>query len=67
MRAFVDYKMNETRKLKLVLEGVENNVVKGDNAGYQHFLLFLGYFQKTTFSGLLKTWQGLLGKGFCKY
>ena len=27
---------------------------KGENAGYQHFLLFPQYFQKASFSGLLK-------------
>ena len=32
----------------------ENIVGKGENAGYQHFLLFLQSFQKYTFSGLLK-------------
>ena len=26
---------------KGVFEGVENNVVKGENAGYQHFLLVI--------------------------
>ena len=37
-----------------VLERVENIEGKGENAGYQHFLLFPQYFQKTSFSGSLK-------------
>ena len=28
---------------------------KGENAGYQHFLLFPQCFQKASFSGLLKS------------
>ena len=35
-------------------------VGKGENAGYQHFLLSPQYFQKASFSRLLK---GLCGKG----
>ena len=45
--------MNVTEKLKFVLGGVENIVGKGENAGYQHFLLFPQCFQKA-FSGLLQ-------------
>ena len=42
-------------KLKVFAVGmVENIVGKGENAGYQHFLLFPQCFQKATFSGLLK-------------
>ena len=33
---------------------VENTVVKGENAGYQNFLLYPQCFQKASFSGLLK-------------
>ena len=36
--------------MKSVLEMVENIVVKGENAGYQHFLLFPQYFLKALFS-----------------
>ena len=32
--------MNVTEKLNVVLGRVENIVGKGENAGYQHFLLF---------------------------
>ena len=34
----------------------ENDLGKGENAGYQHFLLFLTCFQKPSFSGSLKVW-----------
>ena len=37
-----------------LLDRVENIVEKGENAGYQHFLLFPQYFQKACFPGLLK-------------
>ena len=37
-----------------VFDRVENIVGKGENAGYQHFLLLPQYFQKLSFSGLLK-------------
>ena len=33
---------------------VENIAGKGENAGYQHFLLFPQCFQKASFSGSLK-------------
>ena len=41
-KAFADDKINVTTELKLVIFiGMEKNIVgKGQNAGYQHFLLF---------------------------
>ena len=36
------------------MEWLENIVGKGENAGYQHFLLFPQYFPKASHSGLLK-------------
>ena len=44
-----------------LLNGVENTVGKGENAGYQHFLLFL-VFSKAFFLKVGKSW-GLCGKG----
>ena len=41
---------NQAEKLKFVLGRVENIVGKGENAGYQHFLLFPQCFQKASFS-----------------
>ena len=40
LKAFRDDKTNVNRKLKFVFGRVENIVGKGENAGYQHFLLF---------------------------
>ena len=50
LRAFADNKINLTQKLQFVLGRVENIVEKGENAGYQHFLLFPHCFQKAVFS-----------------
>ena len=54
LKTFAGDKIKVTGKMKFVLEMVENIVGKGENAGYQHFLLFLQYFQKDTFSRSLK-------------
>ena len=48
VKAFADYKVTVTEKLKFVLGRLENIVGKGENAGYQHFLLFPQYFQKAS-------------------
>ena len=37
-----------------VYHGIEKIVGKGENAGYQHFLLFPQHFQKASFSGSFK-------------
>ena len=39
---------------KFAFDRVENIAGKGENAGYQHFLLFPQCFQKASFSGFLK-------------
>ena len=48
-KGFADNKINVAEKLKFVLQRVENIVGKGENAGYQHFLLSPQYFQKPSF------------------
>ena len=56
-----------TQKLKSVLERVENIVGKGENAGYQHFLLFPWCFQKFTYTASLKVaivWQSVIKDKF---
>ena len=53
-KALADDKINLTNKLKLVLGMVENILGKGENAGYQHFLLFPKCFQKPPSLGSLK-------------
>ena len=54
LKAFADDKLKVTERLKIVKGKVENIVGKGENADYQHFLLFLQYFRKASFSGSLK-------------
>ena len=59
LKAFADGKIKETEKLKFVwgISGrVENIVGKGENAGYQHFLLFPQCFKKTSITGTIKVW-----------
>ena len=46
LQAFADDKLNVTQNIKVVFLRIENIVGKEENAGYQHFLLFLQYFQK---------------------
>ena len=54
LKALADNKIKLAEKLKFVLRRVENIVGKGENAGYQHFLLFPQCFQKASISGSLK-------------
>ena len=53
-KANADDKFDVAEIMGFVFERVENIVGKGENAGYQHFLLFPQCFQKTSFPGLLK-------------
>ena len=48
-KAFADDKIILTQWLKFVLGRIENILGKGENAGYQHFLLFPQCFQKFSF------------------
>ena len=49
LKAFTDDKINVTRMIISVYVRVENIVGKGENAGYQHFLLFPQCFEKVSF------------------
>ena len=51
-KELADDKISATKELKFVLGMVENILGKGENAGYQHFLLFPKCFQKSPSSGL---------------
>ena len=53
-KAFADDKINATEKWTFVLGRAENIVGKGENAGYQHFLLFPQCFQKASDTGSLE-------------
>ena len=57
---FANEKINVTKKLKFVLGMVENIVVKGENASYQHFLLFPECFQKSFSLGVVKGRNGVV-------
>ena len=39
LKAFADNKLNVARIIISLVDRVENTVGKGENAGYQHFLL----------------------------
>ena len=47
LKEFADDKIKVTQKLKIVLGRKENIVEKGENAGYQYFLLSPQCFQMT--------------------
>ena len=46
LKTFADDKMNFAKVMIYVFDRTENNVGKGENAGYQHFPLFPQCFQK---------------------
>ena len=48
-KAKADDKINVTQNLNFGLGKVENILGNGENAGYQHFLLFPKCFQKASF------------------
>ena len=54
LKALADDKINVNEKINFGLGRIENIVEKGENAGYQHFLLFPQCFQKPSVSGSLK-------------
>ena len=63
MKAFADDKINVNQRMKFDMGRVENIVGKGENAGYQHFLLFPQCFPKPSSLGSLKVgvvWQRVI-------
>ena len=52
--AFVDDKLNVAKMAISLLDRVENTMAKGENSGYQHFLLFQRCFPKHSSLGSLK-------------
>ena len=40
LKAFADDKLTIAKEIISVFHGIENIVEKGENAGFQHFLLF---------------------------
>ena len=53
LKAFADDSIKLAKMMIFVLDRIENIVGKGENTGYQHFLLFPQCFQKAFFSGSL--------------
>ena len=53
-KAAADDNINVTKMMIYVFDRTKNIVGKGENAGYQHFLLFPQCFQKAFSSGVLK-------------
>ena len=53
-KAFADDNLNVIQKSKFALGPVKSIMGKGENAGYQHFLLFQQCFQKASYIGSLK-------------
>ena len=60
LKAFADDKINVAEMMISLSDMVENIVGKGENAGYQYFLLCPQCFQMPSLSGSLKV--GLCGK-----
>ena len=54
LKAFTDDKLTVAKMMVFLYDTVENIVGKGENAGYQHFLLFTQRFAKLSSSGSLK-------------
>ena len=53
LTALADDKFNVVKMINFLLGRIENIEEKGENAVYQHFLLFPQCFQKATSAGLL--------------
>ena len=57
LKVFADDRINEAQMMISVFDRVENIVGKGENAGYQHFLLFPhNVFERILSRGSLKVW-----------
>ena len=54
LKVLVDNKIIVNEKVIFGLGRMENIMGKGENAGYQHFLLFLPCFQKASYTGSSK-------------
>ena len=54
LKAFAIDQINVAQTLISIFDWIENIVGKGENAGYQHFLLFPQCFLKAYFFGSLK-------------
>ena len=55
LKAFADEKINSAHMMSSVSDRIENVVRKGENAGYQHFLLFPQSFLLGVFLRIVKS------------
>ena len=53
LKAFADEKLKVAQMMNSVFDREENTVGKGENAGYQHFILFPQCFPETSSLDLL--------------
>ena len=56
-KALADDELSVTKVMSYGFDMVENIVEKGENAGYQHFLLFPQCFQKSFSLQVIKGWD----------
>ena len=56
LKAFADDKLDGVKMMISLFDRLENNVGKGENAGYQHFLLFPRCFPRPPSLGSLEVW-----------
>ena len=54
LKACVDDKLNVAKMMISLFDRIEDTMGKGENAGYQHFLLFPRFFEAFSFGGSLK-------------
>ena len=62
LKAFADDKLNFVKTMVSLYNRLDSAVGKGENAGYQHFLLFQQCFPKPSSLGSLKVgivWQSI--------
>ena len=60
LKGFADDKLKVAKMTIFLFDRAENTMGKGENAGYQHFLLFPQSFSKPSSLGSLKS--GLCGR-----
>ena len=60
LKAFADAKLKVAEMTIVLFDRAENTVGKGENSGYQHFLLFPQCFPKPSSVGSLKVGLNLV-------
>ena len=61
LKAFADSKLNIAKMMIYLFEKVKNIVGKGENPGYQHFLLYQQCFLKSIFLSVISWLFGCIG------